>query len=142
MKKAIVPAAILCTVLCIGLGNQSVGEAEPTPVPSSTPSQVEVTAAPTPKVEIPELKVEEPVVRTISPTPTPVPTPIPTTVSAETPAPTHMPAPVPVPDTHQSAQTDDMVYVPGFDWLESKGEGAVIYDETMYENGNKVGSMD
>lgn len=74
-EKAIVPAAILCTVLCIGLGNQTVGEAEPAPA------------------------------------------------------------------TSQPAQTDDMMYVPGFGWMESQGEGTVIYDEMMYENGNKVGSM-
>ncbi len=35
-----------------------------------------------------------------------------------------------------------MVYVPGFGWLESQGEGTVIYDDMMYENGNKVGSME
>ena len=34
-----------------------------------------------------------------------------------------------------------MVYVPGFGWLESQGEGTVIHDETMHENGNKVGIM-
>ena len=38
-------------------------------------------------------------------------------------------------------QSRDMVYVPGFGWLESQGEGTVIYDDIMYENGNKVGSM-
>lgn len=35
----------------------------------------------------------------------------------------------------------DMVYVPGFGWLECQGEGTVIYADMMYENGNKVGSM-
>ena len=34
-----------------------------------------------------------------------------------------------------------MVYVPGFGWIESQGEGTVTYDENMYENGNKVGIM-
>ena len=38
-------------------------------------------------------------------------------------------------------QPGDMVYVPGFGWLESQGLGEVIYAEDMYENGNKVGSM-
>lgn len=38
-------------------------------------------------------------------------------------------------------QPGDAVYVPGFGWLESQGEGTVIYDEMMYENGNKVGIM-
>lgn len=35
-----------------------------------------------------------------------------------------------------------MVYVPGFGWIESQGEGTVTYDEIMRENGNKVGIMD
>lgn len=34
-----------------------------------------------------------------------------------------------------------MVYVPGFGWLESQGEGTVIYAEDVYENGNKAGIM-
>lgn len=33
------------------------------------------------------------------------------------------------------------VYVPGFGWIESQGEGTIIHDETIYENGNKVGIM-
>lgn len=44
MKKAIIPAAILCTVLFIGMGNQS--DMEATPAPTQTP------AAPTPEVKI------------------------------------------------------------------------------------------
>lgn len=62
--------------------------------------------------------------------PTPAPTPAPTTAPATAPAAT------------QTVQTGDLVYVPGFGWLESQGEGTVTYDENMYENGNKVGIMD
>ena len=51
------------------------------------------------------------------------------------------PASEPAPAQKSTVQAGDMVYVPGFGWLESQGEGAVIYDEMMYENGNKVGSM-
>ena len=51
------------------------------------------------------------------------------------------PAFEPAPAQKSTVQAGDMVYVPGFGWLESQGEGAVIYDEMMYENGNKVGSM-
>ena len=33
------------------------------------------------------------------------------------------------------------VYVPGFGWVQSHGEGKVIHDNTIHENGNKVGIM-
>ena len=36
---------------------------------------------------------------------------------------------------------DNMVYVPGFGWLESQGPNHVEYAEDMYENGNKIGIM-
>ena len=35
----------------------------------------------------------------------------------------------------------DMVYVPGFGWIESQGPNQVEYAEDMYENGNKLGIM-
>ena len=35
----------------------------------------------------------------------------------------------------------NMVYVPGFGWLESQGPNHVEYAEDMYENGNKIGIM-
>lgn len=143
MKKIIISAAILCMVLYIGLGNQSGEEAESTPVPSSTPPQMEATAAPAPEMEVPKLKAEEPIVKAVSPTP--LPTPVSTPVLTETPKPTPIPIPASIPAqapaTPQPVQAGDMVYVEGFGWLKSQGEGTVIYDEMMYENGNKVGSM-
>ena len=33
-------------------------------------------------------------------------------------------------------------YLPGFGYIESSGEGTVTHDDTIYENGNKVGVMD
>lgn len=33
-------------------------------------------------------------------------------------------------------------YLPGFGYIESSGEGTVIHDDTIYENGNKIGIMD
>lgn len=58
------------------------------------------------------------------------------------------PVPVPEPTPAQAppqavtdSQPGDMVYVPGFGWLESQGPGEVIHDENMYENGNKIGVM-
>ena len=35
----------------------------------------------------------------------------------------------------------DMVYVPGFGWIESQGSNQVEYAKDMYENGNKIGIM-
>ena len=35
----------------------------------------------------------------------------------------------------------DMVYVPGFGWIENQGPNHCEYAEDMYENGNKIGSM-
>ena len=35
----------------------------------------------------------------------------------------------------------DIVYVPGFGWIESQGANHVEYAEDMYENGNKIGIM-
>ena len=48
--------------------------------------------------------------------------------------------PEPAPASPNSAP-DNMVYVPGFGWLESQGPNHVEYAEDMYENGNKIGSM-
>lgn len=147
MKKAIIPAAILCTVLFIGMGNQ--------PGEEATPALTQTPAAPTPEVKITRAEIEESVISVTTPMPTSKPTltpdPIPestptpvstftqTLASIPTPAPTA--APVTAPVTSQPVQSGDMVYVEGFGWLESQGEGTVIYDEMMYENGNKVGSM-
>jgi hypothetical protein len=115
MKKAIIPTAIFCTAVCIGLHTQTSKTEEVIPTPE--PIQVEVTT-PTPKVEITEQKIIE-----VTP---PVPTPEPV---------------IQQPVTNQSVQAGDMVYVPGFGWFESQGEGAVTYNEGMRENGNKVGIM-
>ena len=58
------------------------------------------------------------------------------------PEPTPTPTPVPVPQqTVTDPQPGDMVYVPGFGWLECQDPGEVIHDENIYENGNKIGSM-
>lgn len=119
MKKAIIPTAILCAAVCIGLHKQP-SQAEET-MPAPEPPQVEVMATPIPT---PEVEIEEPVIEIIEPTPESTPKPA-----------------IQQPVTNQSVQAGDMVYVPGFGWFESQGEGTVTYDETMRENGNKVGIM-
>ena len=48
--------------------------------------------------------------------------------------------PEPAPASLNSAP-DNMVYVPGFGWIESQGPNHVEYAEDMYENSNKIGIM-
>ena len=47
-------------------------------------------------------------------------------------------APEPIANDNELA---DMVYVPGFGWIQSEGPNHVVYAEDMYENGNKIGIM-
>lgn len=47
-------------------------------------------------------------------------------------------APEPIVNDNELA---DMVYVPGFGWIQSEGPNHVEYAENMYENGNKIGIM-
>lgn len=119
MKKGILPAAILCTAVCIGLHTPANQTEDAIPTPE--PAHVEITATPTP---VPGPELEEPVVEVIAPEPEPTPESAGQSSVAS-----------------QTVQAGDMVYVPGFGWLESQGEGTVTYDETMRENGNKVGVM-
>ncbi len=121
MKKAIIPVAVLCTAMCIGVHTQP-NEVEET-IPAPEPPQIEVTVTPTPTPII-EQGAEEPAVEVIISEPEPTPEPA-----------------IQVPVTSQTVQAGDMVYVPGFGWIESRGEGTVTYDENMRENGNKVGIM-
>ena len=47
-------------------------------------------------------------------------------------------APEPIANDNELA---DIVYVPGFGWIESQGPNQVEYAEDIYENGNKIGIM-
>lgn len=49
--------------------------------------------------------------------------------------------PVPQPNT-QGGYDQGGTYVPGFGYIQSSGEGTATQDNTIYENGNKVGNMD
>jgi len=119
MKKALIPTAILCTAICIGVHTQTNKVDDPIAKPE--PIQAEITATPTP---MPEIKFEEPIEEDVI------------LESEPTPEPAFQP-----PVTNQPVQAGDTVYVPGFGWLESQGAGTVTYNEGMYENGNKVGIM-
>lgn len=126
MKKVIIPAAILCTAICIGVHTHPQETEQPITTPEPPTVEIVVMPTPTPEVEteitVPE--IEEPIMEVIISEPEPTPEPI-----------------IQQPITNQSVQAGDMVYVPGFGWIESQGEGTVTYDENMYENGNKVGIM-
>ena len=149
---AVVVAA--CLALCAAVWPRH-EEAEEIPKPTQT------TAVNTPEVPAVAPKEEtevlmqaekentkplqpEPFPKTI---PEPEPTPaeilmIPEVQPTPEPNPTVEPTPEPTPaQTAIDPQSGDMVYVPGFGWLESQGEGTVIHDDMMYENGNKVGIM-
>lgn len=49
--------------------------------------------------------------------------------------------PTPSPNT-QGGYDKGGTYVDGFGYIPSSGEGTVIHDDQIYENGNKVGTMD
>ena len=83
----------------------------------------------------PEIAPTEPAA---APEPVLAPMPEPIPASEITPAPESTPEPTP---TAIDSQPGDMVYVPGFGWIESQGPNHVEYAEDMYENGNKIGIM-
>ena len=74
--------------------------------------------------------------RVVVPEPTPAEEP-----TTELPATIPEPAPIEESITKTSQPQDGMVYVPGFGYLQSKGPGEWSVSESMYENGNKVGTM-
>lgn len=55
---------------------------------------------------------------------------------------TGTPEPEPIPELEVTdSSSENMVYVPGFGWIENQGPNQVGYAEDMYENGNKIGIM-
>ena len=160
MKKYIIAAAVFvaCLALCAAVWPQT-GTAEKTPAPI----QAAAVSAPEPNVEAAESEAEitlpaeeekvaipqaEPLHDDI-PAPEPVPEEVPAIAKAkptpepeQEPLPAPEPTPVPTPpQTVTDPQPSDMVYVPGFGWLECQDPGEVIHDESLYENGNKIGVM-
>lgn len=157
-KRIIVTVFIACLTLYATVWPQTEATRETTPAPL----QVTAVSAPEPavediaagaettppteeeKIEIPQPQAE--LIREVINEPEPVPEGIPAITEVQpTPAPVSAPTPVPTPASSQTAtdpKPGDMVYVPGFGWLECQGEGTVICDDMIYENGNKVGSMD
>ena len=141
MKKRIIIAAAItaCLALCAAMWPQAetVGETPAVIVPEAAvvelktedetalPSEKEKTAIPQPE-QTQEVVTE------------------PKSAPAETPA--VQPAPEQAAEPHVAKTTieppsGDMVYVPGFGWIQSEGPNHVEYAEDMYENGNKIGIM-
>ena len=163
MKKFIMATVIAaCIALCAAVWPPS-KVLEETPAPPSTPA---VCAPEAPVAELkaevqttpPAEKEKEAVPQAEAPTEIPAE---PETTPIETPAapqaqPTPGPktfeeiAPEPAPEpisespavqTTVEPQTGDMVYVPGFGWIENQGPNHADYAADMYENGNKIGIM-
>lgn len=155
MKKLIGAILIIvCLALCaaVWLQGEAVGEThEPmqatavnTPEAPATAAKEEAEVLTHTEKENPNLLQLELLSETV-PEPEHVPTETPIDPEVQ-PIPEPKPASEPVPDSVPAQpvidpQPSNMFYVPGFGWLESQGEGTVIYDEMMYENGNKVGVM-
>ena len=148
MKKQIIPTAAFaaCLALCAAVWPQDEPARETPALP--TPAAVIATQPEVPEIpEMEEVKsseeekaretlpelVEE---ADIVPEPSPAQTPPEREVQApseQDATPQQEPEPAPAPD--------NMVYVPGFGWVESQGPNHAEYAEDMYENGNKIGIM-
>ena len=148
MKKRIITAAAFaaCLALCAAVWprNESAGE---TPTPT-TPAAVIAT-----QPEIPEIAEMEEVIspeeeKTEATLPelveeadiVPEPSPAQTPPEREVQAPSEQDA-TPQQEPEPAPAPDNMVYVPGFGWVESQGPNHAEYAEDMYENGNKIGIM-
>ena len=152
MKKRILTAAAFaaCLALCAAVWpqNEPAGETPALPTPAAViatqpevPEIVEMEEVIPPEEEKAEATLLELVEEAdIVPEPSPAQTP----PASEVPVPPEQnatpqqePEPAPAPDS----APDNMVYVPGFGWIESQGPNHVEYAEDMYENGNKIGIM-
>ena len=160
MKKYIIIATVFvaCLALCAAVWPQNETVKE-------TPALLQVSAASAPEPTIEDIASDA---ETMPPTEEeraelpqtglfyedipesePVPEEMPVVAevqSAPEPEPESAPIPIPTPvsassQTVTDSQPGDMVYVPGFGWVECQGPGEVIYDEDIYENGNKIGVM-
>ena len=160
MKKNIITAAVFTACLALGAAVwPKTGMVEKThaPIqaaPVSAPEPTVEDAAPEAEITLPAeeekaaIPQAEPLHEDI-PAPEPVPEEVSTIADAhptpepeQEPLPAPEPTPVPTPpQTVTDPQPGDMVYVPGFGWLETQGPNEVIHDKNMYENGNKIGIM-
>ncbi|HJA63019.1 MAG TPA: hypothetical protein H9719_02685 [Candidatus Intestinimonas stercoravium] len=153
MKKRIITTAAFsaCLALCAAVWPQK-QPAEATPM-VPTPAAVIATQPEVPEIAeveevippeeekseatLSELVEEADIVPKPSPTQTPPASEVPVPPEQDT---TPQQEPEPASASHEST-SDNMVYVPGFGWIESQGPNHAEYAEDMYENGNKIGIM-
>ena len=162
MKNRIIIAAVFtaCLALCAAVWPQT-EKVEKPPAPSET------TAVTTPRPTLPETEelvlpaitekqesgmpeAESAQETTTEELPVPAPEIEDEPVAEQKSAPPTQTEPAPVHPTQSESAPEpiandnelaDMVYVPGFGWIQSEGPNHVEYAEDMYENGNKIGIM-
>ena len=154
MKKQIAIAAAITASLALwaAVSPQTAGGKE-TPAPSPTPAVAapqraftepkELEVSLTTELEPAEEMIAEPVLEETVEQP-PDSAPKPTAGNQDTPAPEPTDTPESEPTLEPEvtdSSSENMVYVPGFGWIESQGPNQVTYAEDMYENGNKIGIM-
>ena len=120
-----------------------------TPTPAVIAPQTPLPEPPEPamtlttEMEKADGMIAEPVLEEADEQP-PAPTPVPTVENQAEPAlePTDTPEPelIPEPEVTDSS-SENMVYVPGFGWIENQSSNQATYAKDMYENGNKIGIM-
>lgn len=153
MKKRIITAVAFaaCLALCAAVWprNQPAGETPALPTPATViATQPEVPEIPEieevksseeekARATLPELVEEADIVPEPSPAQAPPASEVPVLTEQDATPPQE---PEPAPASPDGAP-DNMVYVPGFGWIESQGPNHAEYAEDMYENGNKIGIM-
>ena len=152
MKKRIITVAAFAACLALWATvwpqNQPAGETPALSTPAAViatqpevPKMPEMKEVITPEEEKSEATLQELVEEAdIALVPSPAQTPPPSEVPVppeQNATPQQEPEPAPTPDS----VSDNMVYVPGFGWIESQGPNHMEYAEDMYENGNKIGIM-
>ena len=152
MKKRIITVAAFaaCLALCAAVWpqKQPVGETPALSTPAAViatqpevPKMPEMKEVITPEEEKSEATLHELVEEAdIVPEPSPAQAPPESELQApseQNATPQQETEPAPAPDS----EPDNMVYVPGFGWIESQGPNHAEYAEDMYENGNKIGIM-
>ena len=153
MKKRIITAAAFaaCLALCAAAWPQNEPAEETPALPTSpaviatqpeAPEKPEIEEIIMPEEEKADVAQPEPVHKSAT-NPEPTSAQIPwiseaQATSEQNATPAQEPKPVP---TSPDSAPDDMVYVPGFGWMESQGPNNCEYAADMYENGNKIGSM-
>ena len=153
MKNRSIPAAELAAWLALRAAvcprNETAGETPTPPRPAAViatqpevpeiPEIEEVKSSEEEKARetLPELVEEADIVPEPSPAQTPPVSEVPVLPEQDA-----IPQQEPEPNQASTdSAPDNMVYVPGFGWVESQGPNHAEYAEDMYENGNKIGSM-